>query len=405
MKKKNTIRTFLITALLLLLVLTALCVFKEATERDLLELALNGDWTKVELAINEGGNVNECTSWEQGSVCLIHLAAASGKADDVRRLLDAGADIGAQDRSRRSPLHYAAIADNVQTLEELLMNGADKSVGDVLLMCPIDIAADRGFTDSVRMLATSRAHKDGTKMEAGPWCSALHYASFRGHADVVAVLLDTGAYCDTPMTVLPPELWGRRPARIGGKSVLDSDYVERVTLTPLEIAAELGHTSTMEVLINSDAAISVRDGRAGSPFHWATAGGDVAAMQLLLEAGAEVDTPDYLDTRPIHWAAYAGQEAAVEYLIDRAASLDSQARVNLGVSSEKGDSLVAHGTPLHCAAFMGHVACVEMLLKAGADANIRNKDGLTALDLAKKKRHVNVVKFLDFAAKADVAPE
>jgi hypothetical protein len=43
-------------------------------------------------------------------------------------------------------------------------------------------------------------------------------------------------------------------------------------------------------------------------------------------------------------------------------------------------------TPLHWAAACGQTACTELLLKAGADPNIRNKAGKSALDLCVQTR-------------------
>ena len=43
---------------------------------------------------------------------------------------------------------------------------------------------------------------------------------------------------------------------------------------------------------------------------------------------------------------------------------------------------------------MGHLEVVRALIAAGADVNLPNKDGLTALILAAKKGHLEVVQVL-----------
>ena len=50
-------------------------------------------------------------------------------------------------------------------------------------------------------------------------------------------------------------------------------------------------------------------------------------------------------------------------------------------------------TPLLWAASMdfGDPAMIELLLKSGARADARNKDGLTALELARKYGHTEVI--------------
>lgn len=42
-------------------------------------------------------------------------------------------------------------------------------------------------------------------------------------------------------------------------------------------------------------------------------------------------------------------------------------------------------TPLHKAAFGNHVAVINVLIKAGADRDVRNKDGLIAMDLTEER--------------------
>lgn len=56
-------------------------------------------------------------------------------------------------------------------------------------------------------------------------------------------------------------------------------------------------------------------------------------------------------------------------------------------------------TPLHWAAGCGHIDCVKALIRAGADPNLKSKDGETAEQLAGKKFHTGVVVSLSKAAK------
>ena len=59
-------------------------------------------------------------------------------------------------------------------------------------------------------------------------------------------------------------------------------------------------------------------------------------------------------------------------------------------------------TALHLAADNGHAPCVESLLKARADASLKDKDGQTALDIAKERKHTEVIGILENAP-ADAA--
>lgn len=60
----------------------------------------------------------------------LHYAAADGDVDEVRRLLEAGADANVQDADGWSPLHFAAQASSHGCTDALLRNGANPSLQD-----------------------------------------------------------------------------------------------------------------------------------------------------------------------------------------------------------------------------------------------------------------------------------
>jgi ankyrin repeat protein len=60
-----------------------------------------------------------------------------------------------------------------------------------------------------------------------------------------------------------------------------------------------------------------------------------------------------------------------------------------------------HGwTPLHAAAQNGNLEIIEILLQNGADPSIKNEEGVTALDLARKQNRTDVVNRLAVAHSA-----
>eukprot|EP01046_Picozoa_sp_COSAG06_P050481 COSAG06_NODE_8006_length_2305_cov_8.946510_2_plen_93_part_00 len=71
-------------------------------------------------------------------------------------------------------------------------------------------------------------------------------------------------------------------------------------------------------------------------------------------------------------ACYRGSYEAAEALCAHGAELDTRS------DSQK--------TPLHFAAANGHTKICEMLLALGADPSLKNKDGKTALDEARRGR-------------------
>jgi len=73
----------------------------------------------------------------------------------------------------------------------------------------------------------------------------------------------------------------------------------------------------------------------------------------------------------LHKAAYWGHIDTIKFLVN-------ELKVNVNAVDKEGD------TPLHDAARFGHEDVVKFLLAAGADPSIKNKNQLTAADVAKE---------------------
>jgi hypothetical protein len=58
------------------------------------------------------------------------IAAAGGHRDEVKRLLNIGANVNVQDRAGRTPLHYASISGHDDTASYLLERGANPLISD-----------------------------------------------------------------------------------------------------------------------------------------------------------------------------------------------------------------------------------------------------------------------------------
>ncbi|HTU59918.1 MAG TPA: ankyrin repeat domain-containing protein, partial [Polyangiales bacterium] len=83
---------------------------------------------------------------------LLHRACALGKLDDVRSLLDKGADVNARDNAHWTPLHEAALAGHAEVVELLLERGADVRARGLHRDTPLHDACSNGHMKVMMLL-------------------------------------------------------------------------------------------------------------------------------------------------------------------------------------------------------------------------------------------------------------
>lgn len=116
-------------------------------------------------------------------------------------------------------------------------------------------------------------------------------------------------------------------------------------LTPLGLAAFLGRTEALAVLLGRGAEIN-RVSRATVPFvprntalHAALASGNEDAAAVLIDRGADVNAVDSNGQTPLHLAAFGGLNRSLDILLDRGArpdARDAQGRTPLQIAQDKG---------------------------------------------------------------------
>jgi len=122
----------------LLLVLAGATAVSALTDRDraLLEAARRGDAARVEALLREGANVNAATA---GGLTPLIEAAATGRTEVARALIEAGADPDARHRELGTALDVALRNRRGALVEVLRRRGArgsGKSLGDTVCVRP-----------------------------------------------------------------------------------------------------------------------------------------------------------------------------------------------------------------------------------------------------------------------------
>jgi ankyrin repeat protein len=154
--------------------------------------------------------------------------------------------------------------------------------------------------------------------------------------------------------------------------------------TALTMALRLGSQRVIRALM-ADRRLDVNqaNGAGETPLMLAALKGQQEWVRRLLLRGAYVNHPGWT---PLHYAASHASEAAlpmVEALLAHHAYIDAE--------SPNGT------TPLMMAAQYGIEAVVVSLLEAGADASLRNQQGLSALDFAQRADRPDIVLRLERA--------
>lgn len=140
--------------------------------------------------------------------------------------------------------------------------------------------------------------------------------------------------------------------------------------TLLHLAAIAGAVEACKALVTTGIDINAVDAKGCTALHMASAGGHSSTVQVLLDSGAEL-TCNKANKTPLHDATWSGHKAVVEILVPHAKKAGL-----LNATGHDGRAAI------HCASLSRDPVFVETLLNAGANADIIDKQGRTPLDWA-----------------------
>ncbi|MBC6403341.1 MAG: ankyrin repeat domain-containing protein [Hyphomonadaceae bacterium] len=127
----------------------------------------------------------DCNDWN--SKGFFESAAAA----DVNRCLAAGADVNARRAyDKLTPLHFAALGGNAETVAALVKAGAKVNARDENGYAPLHLAAVNGHAETVTALAKAGAEVNARERYGD---TPLHDAALGGNAETVAALIKAGA--------------------------------------------------------------------------------------------------------------------------------------------------------------------------------------------------------------------
>lgn len=277
----------------------------------------------------------------------IVTAAENGDYDRLVTLINQGADVHARGKGGYTALHCAAAKGDERIVDYLLGRGVD-----IDLRTDNNSGHDGGQT--ALFLAVAYGHKTVAILLLGAGARpdlrtvdgmrALERASGRGDMELVSALIDHGA-CVNPRGGTPP-------------------LAEALFSRQLDVA---------KYLLTKGARVDATIPGFDSPLLPAIASGKwLPAVDLLLSNGAHINQTDSQGRSALHNAVIAFASSKTQY--EKGPSGRTTALV------EKGEATL----PI-----------VARLLEAGVDPNMKDKEGLTALDWAKKTGSVVLVQLLE----------
>ncbi|XP_061120786.1 protein TANC2 isoform X6 [Syngnathus typhle] len=298
---------------------------------------------------------------------------------------------------------------NIKVSRLLMLGGANVNYRtEVLNNAPVlCVHAHLGYMDMVALLLEFGAYADAPS-ESG--LTPLGYAAAGGHMAIVTTLchkrakvdhLDRNGQCALVHAALRGHMevvkfliqcdWSGGSAQHSPQTQQQANFSKNHAVQQaLVAAASMGYTEIVSYLLDlpekdeeevERAQINNFDSLWGETALTAASGrGKLDVCRLLLEQGAAVGQSNRRGIVPLFSAVRQGHWQIVDLLLTHGAD------VNLADKQGR--------TPLMMAASEGHLGTVEFLLSQGASLSLTDKEGLTALSWGCLKGHLPVVRCL-----------
>ena len=290
----------------------------------------------------------------KGEDTLLLRALMIGNIEIVKLLLGAGSDVNRTGDEKATPLYWACGKRDRDMVELLLVKGADPNI-----QCcgtqdyALQEACINGDENIVKLLL-----KNGAKanLHGGQYGTALHAACACGNDSITQILFSNDADVNASVWSFGSPL----------SAACERGSVE-IAKFLVEVGADIhtknlvGHSALLKTIYSDDSCLELLD--------------------YLIREGADPLEEDKRGSNGLHYAARARKSDVIERMLECALNINTIDRngwssLHWAVAST-GDS----------------VEVVKLLLDRGCDKSMKDKQGRTALDLAKtfKKKEETII--------------
>lgn len=365
-----------------------------------------------------------CNTTKPNSVSIQSLIR-QGKTDEAKSFFITKSDINEQDEDGNTVLHAAAIMNDEDLVNFLIIKGANKEIKNYDNQTPLMIAVEHDCYESVRALTRAKAN---VFVEDSEGITALEKALEKNEMYYELIINENTAELrnEDGETIIHyfVKTKNEKALEYALKKNLNIDIADKNNITPLAIAlsdpsSEInarmannlliagarevgGKTSYFEdAVLSRNYSLTMQDGQ--TPLHLATIYNHRGFAKFLLENGADTEAQDINGSTPLHEACRYGRTEIARDLLEANAKVNSQDslcktpllliipeeqrldiyKLLIDYKADLNHKDMFGDTILHTAAMI-NLDCdvLEILFNAGADVNIRNKKGNTALATA-----------------------